>query len=118
ALSVESTDPDALVTWLQGRSELNLRSQKSLRLRGDVSVAPNLFSIDGMKVELDGGAVEGWVVASHRQPGGVAQVTADLKAERLDLDAATARGRSLARPQAAGPAEAQLALAVRRASAS
>src|SRR5438552_1462781 len=115
ALSVESTDPDALVTWLQGRSELNLRSQKSLRLRGDVSVAPNLFSIDGMKAELDGGAVEGWVVASHRQPGGVAQVTADLKAERLDLDAAAALVRSLAGPQAEWPEEAQLSLEIGRA---
>jgi uncharacterized protein involved in outer membrane biogenesis len=115
ALSVESTDPDALVTWLQGRGELNLRSQKSLRLRGDVSIAPNLFSIDGMKVELDGGAVEGWVVASHRQPGGVAQVAADLKAERLDLDAAAALVRSLAGPQAEWPEEAQLSLEIGRA---
>jgi hypothetical protein len=115
ALSVESTDPDALMTWLQGRSEPTLRSQKTLRLRGDVSVAPNLLTIDGMKVELDGGAVEGWAVLSHWQPGGIAQVAAGLKAERLDLDAATALLRSLAGPQAEWPEEAQLSLDIGRA---
>ena len=35
ALSVDSSDPDALVTWLQGRGEVVYRSQKPLRLRGD-----------------------------------------------------------------------------------
>ena len=82
-------DPDALMSWLQGRSDLTYRSQKPLRLRGDVSVAPNSFAIDGMKAELDGGAVEGRVAVSHPQPSGGARVEADLKAERLDLDAAS-----------------------------
>ena len=39
ALSVDFADPDALVTWLQGRGEVAYRSQKPLRLRGDVTVA-------------------------------------------------------------------------------
>ena len=39
ALSVDSSDPDALVTWLQGRGEVAYRSQKPLRLRGDLTVA-------------------------------------------------------------------------------
>ena len=37
ALNVESADPDALMTWLQGRSDIAYRSQKPLRLRGDVT---------------------------------------------------------------------------------
>ena len=60
-----SADPDALITWLQGRSDLAYRSQKPLRLRGDVSIAPNGFALDGMKAEFDGGAVEGRVAVSH-----------------------------------------------------
>ena len=39
ALNVESSDPDALAVWLQGRSEVTYRSQKPLRLRGNVSMA-------------------------------------------------------------------------------
>ena len=35
------------------------RSQKPLRLRGDVSVAADRFAIDAMKAEIDGGAVDG-----------------------------------------------------------
>ena len=31
ALSVESSDPDTLVAWLQGRSEITYRSQKPLQ---------------------------------------------------------------------------------------
>jgi len=38
ALSLESSDPDALMMWLQGRNELSYRSQKPMRVRGDVSV--------------------------------------------------------------------------------
>ena len=115
ALNVESADPDALITWLQGRSDLAYRSQKPLRLRGDVTIAPNGFSLGGMKAELDGGAVEGRIAVSHRQPNSGARVEADLKAERLDLDTATALVRSLAGPQGEWPEEAQLSLDVGRA---
>ena len=62
-----SSDPDALVTWLQGRGEIVYRSQKPLRLRGDVTVAPDGFAIDAMKAEIDGGTVEGRVAVLHRQ---------------------------------------------------
>ena len=53
-----SSDPDTLVSWLQGRSEITYRSQKPLQLRGNVSVGPNRFAIDAMKAEIDGGVVD------------------------------------------------------------
>jgi large subunit ribosomal protein L24 len=115
ALNVESADPDALMTWLQGRGELAYRSQKPLRLRGDVTVAPGGFAIDAMKAEIDGGAVEGRVAVSHRQAGSGSKVDAELKADRLDLDAATAFVRSLAGPQGEWPDEAQFSLDIGRA---
>ncbi len=67
ALNVESNDPDALLTWLQGRGDAANRGQKPLRLRGDVTVAPDGFAIDAMKADIDGGTVEGRVAVSHRQ---------------------------------------------------
>jgi len=100
---------------LQGRGDLGYRSQKPLRVRGDVSIASNRFAIDGMKAELDGGAVEGRVAVSHQQPNGGARVEAELRAERLDLDAASAFARSLAGPQAEWPDEAQFSLDIGRA---
>jgi hypothetical protein len=115
ALSVDSSDPDALVTWLQGRSEIVYRSQKPLRLRGDVRVAPGRLALEAMTAEIDGGAVEGRVALSSLQTGVGSRFDAELKAERLDLDAAVALARSLAGPQSGWPEEAQLSLDIGRA---
>jgi uncharacterized protein involved in outer membrane biogenesis len=110
ALSIESTDPDALMTWLQGRSDAAYRSQKPLRLRSDVTIAPEGFTLDALKADIDGGAVEGRVAVSHRQANSGSSVDAQLKAERLDIDAATAFVRSLAGPQGDWPDEGALSL--------
>jgi len=59
--------------------------------------------------------VEGRVVVSHRQANRGSRVDAELKAERLDLDAATSFARSLAGPQGEWPDEARLSLDVGRA---
>lgn len=115
ALSIDSSDPDTLTAWLQGRSEITYRSQKPLRLSGNVSVASDRVAIEAMKAEIDGGAVEGRIAVSNPQSGGGSRIEAELKAERLDLDAATAFARSLAGPQAEWPDEAQLSLDIGRA---
>ena len=103
------------MTWLQGRGDIVYRSQKPLRLRGDVTVAPDGFAIDAMKAEIDGGAVEGRVAVSHRDANKGSKIAAELKAERLDLDAAAAFARSLAGPQAEWPDEGHLSLDIGRA---
>ena len=113
--SVESSDPEALLTWMQGRGETAYRSQKPLRLRGDITVAPQGFAIDAMKADIEGGSVEGWVSVLHRQADRGSRIDAELKAERLDLDAATAFARSLAGPQGEWPDEGRLSLDIGRA---
>jgi large subunit ribosomal protein L24 len=115
ALSVDSSDPDALLTWLQGRGDTAYRSQKPLRLRGDITVAPEGFAIETMKADIDGGTVEGQVAVSRRQTDRGFRVDAELKSERLDLDAATAFVRTLAGPQGEWPDEGKLSLDVGRA---
>ena len=115
ALGIEAADPDALLTWLQGRSDLAFRSQKPLRLRGEVDVAPHGAAINAMKAEFDGGTVDGRVAISYLRPGSGMRVEADLKSERLDLDAATALVRALAGPQGEWPQEAELSLDAGRA---
>jgi uncharacterized protein involved in outer membrane biogenesis len=110
ALNIESSDPDALMTWLQGRGDAAYRSQKPLRLRSDVTIAPDGFTFDALKADIDGGAVEGRVAVSQRQANSGSRVDAQLKAERLDIDAATAFARSLAGPQGDWPDEGALSL--------
>ncbi|KRR03501.1 hypothetical protein CQ12_26120, partial [Bradyrhizobium jicamae] len=114
-LSIDSSDPEALLTWLQGRGDGAFRSQKPLRLRGDLTVAPEGFAIDAMKADIEGGTVEGRVAVSHRQVDRGSRADAELKAERLDLDAATAFVRSLAGPQGEWPDEGRLSLDIGRA---
>jgi large subunit ribosomal protein L24 len=112
ALSVESPDPDTLVAWLQGHGEVVYRSQKPLRLSGNVAIASDRIALDAMKAEIDGGAVEGRVALIGPSAGAGSRFDAELGAERLDLDAATAFARSLAGPQAEWPDQAQLSLTI------
>ncbi|HEY3892690.1 MAG TPA: AsmA-like C-terminal region-containing protein [Bradyrhizobium sp.] len=116
ALDVESSDPDTLAAWLQGRSEASFHSQKPLRLSGTVSVAADRVAIDAMKAEIDGGAVEGRVALARPSADGGSRFDAVLKADRLDLDAAAAFVRSLAGPQADWPDAAAVSLDIGHAS--
>ena len=114
-LDVESSDPDTLVAWLQGRSDISFRNQKPFRLHGDVSLSADRIAIDAMKAEIDGGAVSGRIALASPSAGSGSRVDADLKADRLDLDAATAFVRSLAGPQPEWPDQAQISLDIGRA---
>ncbi len=114
ALTIESPDPDALVMWLQGRSEAIYRSQNPFRLSGDVNVAADNIAIDNVKSEIDGGAVEGRIAWTREAASGAA-LEAALKAERLDLDAAAAFARAVLGPQGDWPERMLLSLAVNHA---
>jgi large subunit ribosomal protein L24 len=115
AVSVDSSDPNMLASWLQGRGEIVYRNQKPLRVSGNLHVAPDRLAIDGLKAEIDGGTLEGRVAVLNPTAGDGSRIEAALKADRLDLDAATALFRSLAGPQAEWPDEAQLSLDIGRA---
>jgi hypothetical protein len=111
ALSIESSDPDALVMWLQGRSEMTYRSQNPFRLSGEVNVAAGRFAIDNVKCEIDGDAVEGRIALTHDAANGAA-LDAAVRAEHLDLDSAAAFARALLGPQGEWPKRAGLKLEI------
>ncbi|MBB4261083.1 MULTISPECIES: AsmA-like C-terminal region-containing protein [unclassified Bradyrhizobium] len=114
-LSVESSDPDALMAWLQGRSEINRRSTRPLRLAGDVTIAANHLAIDRLKADIEGGAVTGRIAFVQTGARKGSRIDAELKADRLDLDAAASFVRALAGPQGEWPEEAKLSLDIGRA---
>lgn len=114
-LNVESSDPDTLVAWLQGRNEVNRRSTRPLRLAGDVTIAANHLAIDKLKADIEGGAVEGRIAFAQTGASKGSRIDADLKADRLDLDAAASFVRALAGPQGEWPEEAKLSLDIGRA---
>ncbi|WP_426408627.1 AsmA family protein [Bradyrhizobium ganzhouense] len=114
-LSVESSDPDTLVAWLQGRSEINRRSTRPLRLAGDVTIAANHLAIDKLKADIEGGAVEGRIAFVQTGASKGSRIDAELKADRLDLDTAASFVRALAGPQGEWPEEVKLSLDIGRA---
>ncbi len=114
-LTIDSSDPDVLIAWLQGRGDVAYRSQKPLHLRGNVEVAQDHVSIDQLKAEIDGGAVEGRVALATPAAVGGSRFEAVLKADRLDLDAAAAFARSLAGPATDWPDQATVSLDIGRA---
>jgi hypothetical protein len=114
-LDVDSSDPDVLMMWLQGRGDVGYRSQKPLRLHGNITVAADRVTIEQLKAEIEGGTVDGRVALLDPAGGGASHLEAVLKAERLDLDAASAVVRSLAGPQTDWPDEASVSLDVGRA---
>ncbi|WP_035641351.1 AsmA family protein, partial [Bradyrhizobium sp. ORS 375] len=115
ALDLDSSEPDALVAWLQGRTDNSYRTQRPLRIRGDLNVAPERVAIDGLKADIDGGSVDGRVALINRPAGAGSRFEAVLKGDRLDLDAAMAVTRSLVGVTGEWPAEASVALDVGRA---
>ncbi|MDB5653208.1 MAG: hypothetical protein JWQ94_821 [Tardiphaga sp.] len=112
-VGIDSSDPDTLAAWLQGRSEVTYRNQKPLRLRGNVTAATDGFAVDALKAEIDGGTMEGRIAFSSK--AGASRFDADLKADRLDLDLAAALVRSLGGPQSEWPDAGKLSLDVGRA---
>ncbi len=118
ALDLDSSDPDALVAWLQGRTDTSYRTQRPLRLRGDLNVAPDRVGIDGLKADIEGGSVDGRVALITRPGGAGSRFEAALKGDRLDLDAAMAVARSLAGASGEWPTEASVSLDLGRANIS
>jgi large subunit ribosomal protein L24 len=108
-LDMDSSDPDVLVGWMQARSDIAFRNPKPLHLRGKVRIGADRAAIEALKAEIDGGTVEGRLALSQ-QPGSGSRLEAILKADRLDLDAATAFARALAGPQGDWPDQAQFSL--------
>ncbi len=86
-VALDSTDPDTLSNWLQGRSETAALSQQPLRVRGQVAASPGLVTIDGLRADVDGSALTGRVVMADVRASGGARVEAEIQAERLDIDA-------------------------------
>lgn len=103
-INLESGDPAVLVSWLQGRGDIALRTRKPLRVAGQATIGGDGVSLQSMKADFDGGAVEGRFAVSS------ARVDAALTAASLDLDAAGALLQALGGSRDNWPAEAHVAL--------
>lgn len=115
AINIESANPDVLASWLKGRSDARLGDQKPLRIRGNFTSHADRLSLASLKAEIDGGTLEGRIALNYPSSSGGSRIAADLRADRLDLDATMALVRSLGGPQAEWPEAGQLSLDIGRA---
>jgi uncharacterized protein involved in outer membrane biogenesis len=86
-MSVDSTDPTALVAWLEGNSPQSITRMKPFRARGEVSLGNEKIAFDRLTAEIDRKWVEGrfaYIWAAGDKP---ARLDADLNAAELDVDA-------------------------------
>jgi large subunit ribosomal protein L24 len=93
-VSVQSSDPKALVTWLTGSDRVQT-SIGPLQVRGDVKLGRERFSVDRVKAEFDGRSLEGRLGYAYAAEGRPARLDAALKAAEFDLDSAVAFGKSV-----------------------
>lgn len=110
-VDIAASDPDALITWLRGRSDpAAARFTQPLRASGRVGVDASRVAIEDLKASVEGDSVSGRVVLSGRDSAQGAHLDAALTAPRLDLDAAATMIRAVAGEHIPWPAEAKLSL--------
>lgn len=112
ALDVESSDPDTFIAWLQGRGEVTHLSRKPLRVQSKLIGDPSQMVFEQLKANIEGGSVEGRLAFVDLAPENGTRAEAELKADRLDLDAAASLVRAVAALQDGWPSEGRLSLNV------
>jgi large subunit ribosomal protein L24 len=86
-LSIDSSDPSALVAWLEGASPPSSNRMKPLRARGEVTLGGEKIAIERLKAEIDRKTVEGRLVYAWAAGNRPARLEAELNAAELDVDA-------------------------------
>jgi hypothetical protein len=88
--ALDSADADTLLAWLSGRGATASAGVRTLRARGDVTIAGDRLAVDGLDAALDQENVQGRFAYTWPASDRPAIVEADLHATKLDLDALTA----------------------------
>ena len=90
-MTVEASQPKALIAWLEGRGEApGGGASGALRIGGEVALGVDRVAIERLKVEFDRKPIEGrlaYVFAAENRP---ARLEAELTAADLDVDATAA----------------------------
>ncbi|HLN37408.1 MAG TPA: AsmA family protein [Xanthobacteraceae bacterium] len=88
--ALDSADADTLLAWLSGRGDAASAGVRTLRARGDVTIAGDRLAVDGLDAMLDRENVQGRFAYTWPASDRPAIVEADLHATKLDLDALAA----------------------------
>ncbi len=108
--NVESTDPKALIAWLEGRPDAARAPIGPLQARGEVTLGGERLAIDRFEAKFDRKMVAGrlaYAFASEQRP---ARLDAAINAAEFDIDGALAFLNNLAGATFDRPGEIALAL--------
>jgi large subunit ribosomal protein L24 len=116
SVEVASSEPDALSTWLRGRSgTAGARIERPLRVAGRLSIDARRFAIEDLSATVDGEKLGGRLIVSGLDRADGVRAEVALSADRLDLDSAGAALRAAGGGIWPWPREAQIALDIAQA---
>lgn len=114
--ALDSADADVLLSWLGGHGDTSSAGVRTLRARGDVTIAGDRLAVDGLDATLDQENVQGRFAYTRPASDQPAIVEADLHATKLDLDALAAFAKTAAGENGfAPPRQGSLALDIGKA---
>jgi len=91
---IDTSDPKTLAAWLEGRGETGQGDLRPTSLRGDVTLAGDKISVEGLKAEFERKPLTGRF-AYFFPLGKPAKLEAELQASQFDFDGAFKFGRAV-----------------------
>ena len=91
---IDTSDPKTLAAWLEGRGETGQGDLRPTSMRGDVTLAGNKVSVEGLKAEFERSPLTGRF-AYFFPSGKPAKLEAELQASQFDFDGALNFGRAV-----------------------
>ena len=88
--SIESGDPKALWSFIEGGGDQLPASAASLRASGDLTIGDRGIVVDRLRAEVDNKPIEGRIAYAPAGANGPARLDATLRADEIDLDHAIA----------------------------
>jgi large subunit ribosomal protein L24 len=114
---IESSDPNALLGWIEGRSEARPGQAGALRASGELTIGNDRIAVERLDAEIDRKAIAGRLAYSWATAAKPARLDAELNAAAIDVDQAVAFARAaLAGTTLDAPGEMTLAIDVGAAS--
>jgi len=91
---IDTSDPKTLAAWLEGRGETGKGDLRPTSLRGDLMLAGDKISVEGLKAEFERKPLAGRF-AYFFPSGKPAKLEAELQASQFDFDGAFNFGRAV-----------------------
>jgi hypothetical protein len=110
---VESSDPKALLAWIEGRPEASQGPSGAMRASGDLTLGSERMAVERLQAEIDRKAIAGRLAYSWATGAKPARVEGQLNAAELDIDQAIGFAQAaLAGTTLDAPGEAALAIEI------